>query len=217
MLAAAFAIAPLLTRYLPDLIGWLGGDRAEEVASDVLTVVRGITGGSTDPNDVAAATADPVRSADLALGLARIAADREKARSDAMLSELKTAMEDTANARAQTTALAASGSNIAWAPPIISAIIVSGFFLCVVMLFVVERSWDERTAGLMNALFGALTISFGQVCNYWLGSSRGSAAKDERQGAAVVLAASTVARAAETVSAPAAASAARRLFGGPNS
>lgn len=213
MLAAAFALAPLLTRYLPDLVGWLAGDNAEAVASDVLTVVRGVTGGSTDPDTLAAITADPTRSADLAMGLARIAAEREKARSDAALAEMKAALSDVASARAQTVALSAAGSRIAWAPVVISAIIVLGFFICVLMLFVIERTWDERTAGLMNALFGALTISFGQVCNYWLGSSRGSAAKDERQDAAAVLVAASAARVAEGGPAPAVA-ATQRLFGG---
>jgi hypothetical protein len=28
--------------------------------------------------------------------------------------------------------------------------------------------------GLLNVLFGALIPAFGQVCNYWLGSSAGS-------------------------------------------
>lgn len=90
------------------------------------------------------------------------------------LEALRAALADTQNARAQTIALASEGSNIAWAAPVISTIIVGGFFACVVLLFYVDRTWDERTANLMNTLFGVLAAGFIQVCNYWLGSSAGS-------------------------------------------
>lgn len=84
------------------------------------------------------------------------------------------AMADTASAREQTVALAETKSSIAWAAPVISTVIVSGFFACVALLFIIERTWDERTANLLNVLFGALIPGFSQVCNYWLGSSAGS-------------------------------------------
>lgn len=83
-------------------------------------------------------------------------------------------LADTASARQQTVALAQAGSGISWAPVVISALIVTGYFGCIYMLFLVNRSWDERTSGLLNNLFGALTLAFGQVANYWLGSSAGS-------------------------------------------
>lgn len=83
-------------------------------------------------------------------------------------------LQDTQSARQQTVALAQAGSGIAWAPVVISAIITLGFFVCVFLLFIFEREWTERQAGLLNTLFGALILGFGQVCNYWLGSSAGS-------------------------------------------
>lgn len=84
------------------------------------------------------------------------------------------AIDDTKSARQQTVDLAKEASPIAWAPVVISTIIVVGFFTCVALLFVVQRTWDERTANLLNVLFGALIPGFTQVCNYWLGSSAGS-------------------------------------------
>lgn len=83
-------------------------------------------------------------------------------------------LQDTQSARQQTVALAQAASNIAWAAPVISTVIILGFFACVALLFIVERTWDERTANLLNVLFGALIPGFAQVCNYWLGSSAGS-------------------------------------------
>lgn len=97
------------------------------------------------------------------LEMERIDAEREKV-----------SLVDVQNARGQTVALAQADSRIAWAPVLISAIITGGFFVCVILLFVIDKSWDERQANLLNVLFGALVLGFGQVCNYWLGSSAGS-------------------------------------------
>lgn len=83
-------------------------------------------------------------------------------------------IEDSKSARQQTVALAQAGSGTAWAPVIISIIVTVGFFLCIVLLFAFEREWTERQASLLNVLLGALVLGFGQVCNYWLGSSAGS-------------------------------------------
>lgn len=83
-------------------------------------------------------------------------------------------LADTANARAQTVDLAKTESPLAWGAAIISTLIIVGFFTAVYLLFVVDKGWDERTANLLNVLFGALTVSFTQVANYWLGSSAGS-------------------------------------------
>lgn len=90
-------------------------------------------------------------------------------------------LQDVQSARQQTVALAQAGSTIGWAPVVISTIITVGFFACVVLLFLIDRSWDERQANLLNTLFGGLLLGFGQVCNYWLGSSAGS----KRSGDAV--------------------------------
>jgi ABC-type multidrug transport system permease subunit len=83
-------------------------------------------------------------------------------------------VEDTKSARQQTVDLAKEGSTIAWGAPVVSVMIVVGFFIAVYMLFIMERTWDERTANLLNVLFGALTVSFTSVTQYWLGSSAGS-------------------------------------------
>lgn len=83
-------------------------------------------------------------------------------------------VEDTKSARQQTVDLAKEGSAIAWGAPVVSVMIVGGFFIAVYMLFIMERVWDERTANLLNVLFGALTVSFTGVTQYWLGSSAGS-------------------------------------------
>ena len=64
-------------------------------------------------------------------------------------------------------------------PVTVSVIIAAGYFIVIYRLFLVSTDMPEKVFQLMNILFGGLTISFGQVCNYWLGSSAGSKRKDE--------------------------------------
>ncbi|WP_424140864.1 hypothetical protein [Roseomonas chloroacetimidivorans] len=165
-------MAPLVAigaSLLPSLIDLIAGDKAGKVAGAVADTVRQVAG-TDDPVGAAAALADPAKAAELRVRLAEIALQTRQAE-----------LADIANARAQTVSLAQTGSGIAWAAPVISVVIVAGFFGCVAMLFMVQRTWDERTANLLNVLFGALIPGFAQVANYWLGSSAGS----KRQGDAV--------------------------------
>ena len=53
---------------------------------------------------------------------------------------------------------------------------VLGFLGAVGGYFAVPDASDSATA---NILMGSLAAAFGQVITYWLGSSRGSAQKDE--------------------------------------
>jgi hypothetical protein len=163
------ALLPLALSVLPGLIDLVAGDKAGRVAGTFASAVAQVTG-TDDPATAAAVLADPAKAAELRTRLAEIALETRRAE-----------LADVANARQQTVTLAQTGSGIAWAAPTISVVVVAGFFGCVAMLFVVERTWDERTANLLNVLFGALIPGFSQVCNYWLGSSAGS----KRSGDAV--------------------------------
>lgn len=159
------AVAPGLATALG---GPLAGAAVKVIADKVLgrpgasqeEVVAALASGSLSGEQIVALKAAEHQ---FHLEMERIDAGREAA-----------GMADTGSARQQTVALAQAGSGIAWAAPVISTVIVSGFFGCVALLFVVERTWDERTANLLNVLFGALIPGFAQVCNYWLGSSAGS-------------------------------------------
>lgn len=156
----------------PGLATLLGGPFAGAAVKVIADKVFGNPNASEA--DVAAALAAGTLTGDQirALKQAEMEMQVELARID-QASE-QSYLADTASARQQTVALAQAGSGIAWAPVVISALIVAGFFACVFLLFVFEREWTERQAGLLNTLFGALVLSFGQVGNYWLGSSAGS-------------------------------------------
>lgn len=91
------------------------------------------------------------------------------------------AIDDTKSARQQTIDLAKESSPIAWGAPIVSTLIVVGYFFCIYRLFIVQADLPANAFQLLNVMFGALSLAFGQVCNYWLGSSAGS----KRSGDAV--------------------------------
>jgi len=81
---------------------------------------------------------------------------------------------DTASARMQTADLARSGSAIAWGAPAVSIMVVCGYFACIWLLFIRGDDLPVNLAQLVSIMFGALQLGFGQVINYWLGSSAGS-------------------------------------------
>lgn len=156
----------------PGLAAALGGPMAGVAVKVIADKMLGRPDAS--PDDVAEALSAGTLNAEqiVALRAAEQAlqvemAKVEQAREGAFIA-------DTQNARQQTVDLARENTSIAWAAPVISTVIVTGFFACIAMLFFFPREWDERTANLLNVLFGALIPGFVQVCNYWLGSSAGS-------------------------------------------
>ena len=99
--------------------------------------------------------------------------------------ELQKRLSDVRDAREGFEELAASGSKFAWAAPVISTIIVVGFFsiLAVLLLFEIpaldlETDQGERLFQIINIVIGALTAAFATVVSFWLGSSQGSKQKD---------------------------------------
>lgn len=92
---------------------------------------------------------------------------------------------DVRDAREGFERLAASGSKFAWAPPVISTIIVVGFFSILAVLLLIEipgldleTDKGERLFQTINIVIGALTAAFATVVSFWLGSSQGSKQKD---------------------------------------
>lgn len=167
------ALIPVALSLVPSLARWLVGEKAGEVSARVAGVVEAVTG-TTSASLAGIALGDPAKAAELRIRLAEIERQSEAEERTAYLADI-------ASARNQTVSLAQAASSIAWAAPIISVVVVAGFFACTLVMLFVERTWDERTAGLLNTLYGALILGFGQVTSYWLGSSAGS----KRSGDAV--------------------------------
>lgn len=181
------ALLPFLLPLLGDAVSAIfGGDDkpAGQVAATVATAavqvasqIAGvpITDEASAQQAAAAIQADPAKLAEYqrAMNEKAIAAMAEETK------RLALDNDDRSSARAQTVALAQAGSAAAWGAPIVSVVVLIGFFAVMVLLFATPQSdMPERTFNLLNMLFGALVLGFGQVTSYWLGSSAGSAAKD---------------------------------------
>lgn len=181
MLAALLPLVPLLAQVVPQIASWIGGDDAEDVARQVTGVVSAVAGG-TDEAAVAAAMADPSQRAALVEQLARIAAERERIREEAITSRISAALADTAHARDTTVRLAQARSPIAWLAPTTCALIFALFaFVVVAEVFGYGYAMSEATRRLLDYLAIA-------AAGYAIGSSAGSAAKDQRQGVALAAA-----------------------------
>lgn len=66
-----------------------------------------------------------------------------------------------------------------WGAITISLIVVLGYLMAIFTLVGMGHGLTANVARLLDILFGALTIAFGNVTMYWVGSSSSSQAKDE--------------------------------------
>lgn len=170
------ALLPMLLTLVPDLVRWIAGDSAGTVAQQITSVVSAVAGDAT-PEALAAAIADPAKATDLRLQLAKVAADAEDAKRRADLEEMKLALADVAGARQQTISLAAAGSHLAYGAPVISAIVL--VTLAVLAWIVVWRPLPVGSETLVAALLETFKVLAVSVVSYWVGSSAGSARKDQ--------------------------------------
>jgi hypothetical protein len=159
-------LGPLLTvggTALGAVIGGPAGPILGPIAGKALAEALGC---EPTPDAVGAALGQP----DAAGKVAAV----EAAHAPALRAAERTYLDDIADARATTVALAKEGSGIAWGAPVISVLIVCGFLALV--FGVMFKAVPDGQATFM--LFGALATAFGQVTSYWLGSSASSKSKD---------------------------------------
>jgi hypothetical protein len=166
----------LATDLLPSLGKYLFGPSGASVGAAVASVVQAATG-TSDPVAQALAIKDPTVATNLRIQLAQIEAQSEAAARQAQNDALVAQLRDVQSARDQTTGLAKAGSELQWAPAILSAIILLAFG---VMLYVVLTSAVPPSgAAMANVLLGTLAAMATQVANFWLGSSSGSNRKTD--------------------------------------
>ena len=172
------ALIPLALTIAPEISKWLFGDTAEKTTAAVAAAVESVTGTA----DVDAATAklqqDPAAAGQLRVELAQIAAEQEKAARSADLDQLTATLRDTADARTQTVALSNQKAAIAWSAPAISAVVLITFGGMMAMVMLNGMPAGSETAA--NMLLGTLAAMATSVVSYWVGSSAGSARKDDR-------------------------------------
>ena len=174
---AGGAALGLAVQLVPQLTRWLAGDGGATIGK-VISVVEQATGTANGAAQ-AAAIADPAVAGALGVQLAQIAADREAAHETAANDALIATLGDIAGARAQTMALAASGSRMAWGAPVVSVVLAIGFFASILTMMLASPKPDPGTAAMLYVLIGSLAAGFTQVIAFWMGSSAGSARKTD--------------------------------------
>ncbi len=159
MAAVALSITPELARKF-------ASDPTGEAASAAIGILRAVVG-SSEPAVVAAILQrDPALATQLHLELTALANSRQNT------------MPTTPAASAPELSLSDGGTLFTWAAPVISGVVVISFGVVVVVVLTSGVTAGNETAA--NMLLGTLAAMATSVVSYWVGSSAGSARKDER-------------------------------------
>lgn len=106
-------------------------------------------------------------------------ADIVKAQEEGKTKRFEAGILDNEDAREANLELVKAGSPVQWAPSVISLVILLGYFAVLYILFTRPfAKLDDNFKDILIFMLGALQVGVGQVINYWLGSSAGSAMKD---------------------------------------
>ena len=65
-----------------------------------------------------------------------------------------------------------------WGRVLVSVLVVAGF-IGILVLVLTTKLQGTATSEVLLVMLGALAAAFGQVVSFWVGSSAGSAAKDQ--------------------------------------
>ena len=173
------ALIPLAISIAPEIAKWLFGDGAavQKTTAAVAQVVEAATGAKDGAAQADIIARDPKIAMQLRVQLAQIAAQAEADARKQDIDTLSAQLADTAGARAQTIALAQARSGIAWGAPVVSFIVLATFGIVMGMALTV--SVPEQSTAIVNVLLGSLATMATSVVSYWVGSSAGSARKDE--------------------------------------
>jgi soluble lytic murein transglycosylase-like protein len=167
-------LAPLAARVIGNAIdGKSGAELGEKVAQEVTGAATRIFGTTDEKRIEAALATDPNK-------LLEFKAEMERLATQAQLAGVAADLENVKSAR---TALSADSAWVRNAPVVLSIIITLGFFGTLLSLvFGLGKGLNGEhpiMRELLALLLGALTLAFGDVRNFWLGSSAGSKRKDE--------------------------------------
>lgn len=184
--AALGGLGGLVVDMAPEVGRWLFGSSGEKTAGLVAQAIQTVTGTSDADAAQKVLAQDPAAAAQLRMQLAMIAAQQQaeadrasEAQRAADLAALQAAAADRTGARTQMETLAQMHSTMAWAPAMLSAIILVAFG-ALIFVVLTKDNLTSASMPLANVLLGSLAAMATQVANYWLGSSSGSAAKSDQ-------------------------------------
>ena len=171
------ALIPIALSLAPEIGNWLFGASGEKTASAVAQIVQSVTGTTDEAVAQQAINSNPQMAAQVRVQLAQLAAQQAQAERQTQMDALSAQLKDVSNARAQTVSLAQVGSNVQWAPAIVSLLVLSTFG--VVMYAALTRALPSGSETILNMLLGTLATMATSTVAYWVGSSAGSAQKTD--------------------------------------
>nr|WP_294525637.1 hypothetical protein [uncultured Rhodopila sp.] len=187
-------IGGLVLDIAPGIGTSLLGGAGEKTAGQVARAIESVTGTSDADAAQAVLARDPEAVSHLQVQLLTIMAQQQaeadraaEAQRAADLAMLQAVSADRAGARGQTAALVQAHSRLAWAPAVLSGIILV-VFGALIFVVLTKPSLPENGLPLANVLLGTVAAMATQVANYWLGSSSGSAVKSDQMAALSVAA-----------------------------
>lgn len=171
-----------LLALVPTVADLIFGDKTGKTVQRVVDVAGEFLGLDKDKRtpeavDAAVAALPPERLVDFKIAMAKLAAEERAAMRAADQADLKAHIDNTVNARAQTVELAKMGHALAWAPAIVTTIVLGTFWYVMDLVLTAKiPTGQERLADTMIGILGTLAVA---CVMYWVGSSRGSSRKDE--------------------------------------
>lgn len=174
---APLALLPLALSLAPELARLAFGDRGAATAAAASEAVRIATGTEDAASARAALEGNADALGELRLELARIAAEADADERRAELDRLKAELADVGDSRRTTVELARAGSAIAWGAPVVSMLVLATFWF--VMWIAMTQPLPAGSETILTMVMGTLSGMATAVVAYWVGSSAGSARKDE--------------------------------------
>lgn len=165
-------IASVLVKELPSIASWMFGDKTGKAIDAVTGIARDVLG-TDDPQAIEAAIArDPQVALQFKTALLQAEAEARRGERE----EIMAYLHDVQSARDQTVRLAEARSPIAYGAVVVSLLVLAGFGIMLGLLFTRTVPVDQKDIAFM--LLGSLSGMASAVVSYWVGSSRGSEAKN---------------------------------------
>jgi len=171
------ALTNLAINVAPEIAKWLSESDTSTVAAAVAQVAQAVTGTADEGVQQQIIARDPSIAAQFRLQLARIAAQAEGEVLKRELDRAKADLRVRENMRLQTATLSQPRSPVAWGAPVVSILVLGTFGT--VMALALVRAIPPGSETILNMLLGSLAAMATSVVSYWVGSSAGSARKDE--------------------------------------
>lgn len=163
-----FAIASALVEFAPSIARWLGGEKGEQVATDVFQVAKRLTGQEDKSKILQTLSSNPVLLNQF---------QREMLQLEGTLAQAEYA--DRRDARAREISLAQAGQRSLRADIMVVAA-AAGLSSCLLCLILYRTSLPGEAVGIISTVAGIFGSCLKDAYAFEFGSSRGSKEKDDR-------------------------------------